>query len=123
MPASATLAAMEQGRVTGSTLYEPDLSAAVATGKVRIIGYPYDAIGKHYAGGVLMANTAWVAEHRPLIDKFLHVMHDATDYVAAHETELVPMIAALRGRRSRDAGESWPLRSRGVRSRRPICSR
>jgi NitT/TauT family transport system substrate-binding protein len=97
MPASATLAAMEQGRVNGSTLYEPNLSSAVASGKVRIIGYPYDAIGKRYAGGVLMANVAWVAEHRTLVDRFLHVMHDATDYVAAHESELVPMIAAYAG--------------------------
>jgi NitT/TauT family transport system substrate-binding protein len=97
MPASATLAAMEQGRVTGSTLYEPNLSAAIATGKVRIIGYPYDAIGKRYAGGVLMANTGWVAEHRALVDKFLRVMHEATDYVSGHESELVPMIAAFAG--------------------------
>ncbi len=97
MPASATPAAMEQGRINGSVLYEPNLSSAVASGKVRIIGYPYSAIGKRYAGGVLMANVAWVAEHRAVVDRFLHVMHDATDYVAAHESDLVPMIAAYAG--------------------------
>ena len=97
MPASATLAAMEQGRVVGSTVYEPVLSSAMATGKVRIIGYPYDAIGKRFAGGLLMANTTWVAEHRDLVDRFLRVMHEASAYVAAHESELTPMLSAYAG--------------------------
>jgi len=97
MPASATLAAMEQERVVGSTVYEPVLSSAVATGKVRIIGYPYDSIGKHYAGGLLMANVNWVADHRDLVDRFLRVMAEASTYVANHESELIPMLAAYAG--------------------------
>jgi NitT/TauT family transport system substrate-binding protein len=97
MPASATLAAMEQGRVTGSTIYEPMLSAAMATGKVRIIGYPYDALGKHYSGGLLIANVKWVADHRDLVNRFLRVMQQAGAYVAAHESEMGPMLAAYAG--------------------------
>ena len=97
MPASATLAAMEQGRVVGSTIYEPMLSAAMATGKVRIIGYPYDSIGKRFAGGLLIANVKWVADHRDLVDRFLKVMQVAGAYVAAHENELGPMLAAYAG--------------------------
>jgi NitT/TauT family transport system substrate-binding protein len=97
MPASATLAAMEQDRVVGSTIYEPMLSAAMATGRVRIIGYPYDAIGKHFAGGLVIANVTWVADHRDLVERFLRVMQDAGAYVAAHESEMVPMLAAYSG--------------------------
>ena len=40
MPAAATLAAMDQGRVVGSTIYEPMLTAALSTGRVRVIGKP-----------------------------------------------------------------------------------
>lgn len=97
MPASATLAAMEQGRVVGSTIYEPMLSAATATGKVRVIGQPYDAIGKHFAGGVLIANPSWVADHRDLVDRFLRVMRQAGTYVASHEDEMGPILAAYIG--------------------------
>ena len=97
MPASATLAAMDQGRVVGSTIYEPMLSVAMATGKVRIIGYPYDAIGKHFSGGLLIANTNWVADHRDLVERFLRVMQTAGAYVHAHEDELSPMLAAYAG--------------------------
>jgi len=97
MPASTTLAAMEQERVAGSTVYEPVLSAALATGKVRILGYPYNAIGKRFPGGVLFANENWVGAHRDLVERFLRVMREATTYVAAHEDELVPMLAAFIG--------------------------
>jgi NitT/TauT family transport system substrate-binding protein len=97
MPASATLAAMEQQRVVGSTIYEPMLSAATATGKVRVIGHPYDAIGKHFAGGVLIANPSWVGDHRDLVDRFLRVMRQAGNYVASHEDEMGPILAAYIG--------------------------
>jgi len=97
MPAAATLAAMEQGRVAGSTIYEPMLSAAMSTGKVRIIGRPYDAIGKHFSGGLLIANVDWVKQNPDLVARFLHVMHDAGTYVAAHENDVMPMLAAYAG--------------------------
>lgn len=115
MPASATLAAMEQERVVGSTVYEPMLSSAVASGKVRILGYPFDAIGKHFADGLLFANVSWVADHRDLVDRFLHVMQDASTYVAAHENDLIPMLAAYSGvdpatiAKSRHAGRGVAL--------------
>jgi len=97
MPASVTLAAMEQGRVVGSTIYEPMLSAALATGKVRDIGQPYDAIGKHFAGGVLIANPDWATAHRDLVARFLAVMRQAGTYVASHEDEMGPILAAYIG--------------------------
>lgn len=97
MPASVTLNAMEAGRVTGSTIYEPMLTAALATGKVRAISYPYEALGTHNPGGLLIANTAWVAEHREIVERFVRVMHDASAYVETHETELIPMTAAYTG--------------------------
>jgi len=97
MPAVTTFAAMEQGRVVGSTIYEPMLSAAMATGKTKIIGYPYDAIGKHFAGGLLIANTSWVGDHRDLVDRFLRVMQVAGAYVHAHEDEMAPIMAAYIG--------------------------
>jgi ABC-type nitrate/sulfonate/bicarbonate transport system substrate-binding protein len=83
--------------VVGSTVYEPVLSSALASGKVRIIGYPYDAIGKRFAGGLLVANVSWVGDHRDLIDRFLHVVQEASAYVAAHENQLIPMLAAFSG--------------------------
>ncbi len=97
IPANAALAAMETGRVVGSTVYEPIYTADMATGKVRVIGYPFDAIAKHFADSVLFANTNWVSTHRDLVDRFLRVMKAATAYVGAHEDELTPMLAEYAG--------------------------
>jgi ABC-type nitrate/sulfonate/bicarbonate transport system substrate-binding protein len=88
---------MEENRIAGSTVYEPVYSADIATGKVRVIGYPFDAIGKHFSDGVMFANVNWVNGHRDLVDRFLRVMQTASAYVGAHESEVVPYLAQFAG--------------------------
>ena len=97
IPASASLAAMEQSRVDGATFYEPFFTAFMATGKVRVLGYPYEAIGKRYSDAVLFGTTKWVGEHRDAVDKFLRASQEASVYVAAHENESAQLIAEFAG--------------------------
>jgi NitT/TauT family transport system substrate-binding protein len=97
IPATAALPAMESGRVVGSTVYEPIYTADMATGKVRVIGYPFDAISKHFVDSVLFANVNWVNAHRDLVERFLRVMKTATAYVGTHEDELTPVLAEYAG--------------------------
>jgi NitT/TauT family transport system substrate-binding protein len=92
IPASATLAAMQQERVVASTLYEPNLSSALATGKYRILGYPYDAIAKRFSDGILFANASWASEHRDLVEKFLSATQEAASYLTAHSDEATALI-------------------------------
>ena len=93
IPPSATLAAMEQNRVVASTIYEPFYTAFEATGKVRILGHPFDAVGKHFSSALLFAKTAWADEHRELVEKFLRATQEASAYVAAHENGSIPLLA------------------------------
>ena len=95
--ASASLAAMEQGRVVGSAIYEPALSAFLATGKIRVIGYPFDGYATHFTEAVLFGNVTWVNAHRDLVDRFLRVMSDAGAYVGSHEAEVQPILAQFAG--------------------------
>lgn len=97
VPASATLAAMEQNRVDGAPLYEPFYTAFMATGKFRVLGYPYDAIGKRYALAVLFANPKWVGEHRDAVERFLRASQEASLYVGAHENEAALLMADFTG--------------------------
>lgn len=97
VPASAALAALEQNRIQATTVYEPFLSTYVATGKVRLLGAPYDALGKRYSSSVIYARTAWAAEHAALIAKFLAALAESAAYVAAHETEAAPLMAQFVG--------------------------
>jgi NitT/TauT family transport system substrate-binding protein len=93
MPATSTLNALEQGRVDAAPVAEPILSASMASGKFRIIGYPIDAIAKHFTGGLLLSNASWADSHRDVIDRFLHVAADASAYVASHENDMAPFLA------------------------------
>jgi ABC-type nitrate/sulfonate/bicarbonate transport system substrate-binding protein len=97
IPVAATLAAMEGGRVAGAAVYEPHYSAFLATGKVRTIGYPLESIAPRFAEAVLFGNPSWVNSHRRQVERFLRVMADASTYVAAHESELIPLMAQFTG--------------------------
>ena len=97
IPASATLPALEQGRVMASGLYEPALSNALATGKVRVIGHPFDGISTTFTEAVTYGNTAWVQSHGDLVRRFQAVMQQAGAYVEAHESEVAGMVAKFGG--------------------------
>lgn len=97
MPASATLAAMEQGRVDAATFYEPFFSSFMSGGKVRVLGTPYDALGKRFSTSVMFGTTAWVGEHRDAVQKFLRATQEASAYVGAHEGESAQLIADFAG--------------------------
>jgi ABC-type nitrate/sulfonate/bicarbonate transport system substrate-binding protein len=43
------------------------------------------------------ATSDWVAAHRDTVDKFGHVLLDASQYVSAHERETAPVLAAFSG--------------------------
>jgi NitT/TauT family transport system substrate-binding protein len=85
LPSSASLAAMEQGRIVGSTILEPFLSTFLATGKVRILGFPFDAIGKHFSQGLLFTTKSWAADHRDDIARFLRATDEGARFIAAHD--------------------------------------
>ena len=95
IPPSAALAAMETKRLDAVTVYEPFFSQMVATGKVRPMAYPYDSIAKKFPDTLMFANTSWVNEHKDLVDKFLKATAEASVYVAAHEKETLPLLAAF----------------------------
>ncbi len=97
IPLSSSLAAMEQGRIAATLALEPVYATSMASGKVRVIGFPWTAIGKHFSDAVMFANISWVAAHRDAVERFNRVMHDAAIYVAAHESETTYLPAQFGG--------------------------
>lgn len=89
--------AIDQGRIEGAPLSEPVLSDAMAGGKLRVLGYPYNAIGKHFELADWFSSADWVAKNHDLAEKFARVMYQANTYVAAHESEMTPLVAAYVG--------------------------
>ena len=97
LPASATLSAMEQGRIVASTLYEPFYSEYMATGKTRVLGYPLDAIAKRFSDGVISGTKAWVDAHRDVVQRFLRALAEADAYMSGHESESAGVMARFLG--------------------------
>lgn len=95
LPNSAAGAALAEHRVEATSLNEPQLSAAVDTGKVRVLAPAYSAIGDHFAFTVYFAQPAWAAKHADAVKRWLKTTYDAATYTNAHHAETVAMMADI----------------------------
>lgn len=100
------LPALRQDRVDAIGLFEPFVTAARATGAVRAIGTPYDAIAKQFNVTLWFGYGPWIAEHRDAIDRFVRVMASATAYSNAHLSDMVPILASYTGMTPEVAGHA-----------------
>jgi len=96
VPASAGAAFLEEHRADAVTLNEPAVSQAVATGKVRILAAPYDAVGTGMTAG-FAAMAPYVAANRDAMVRFAKAMHEASVYTNTHLPETVDLVAAYSG--------------------------
>lgn len=96
LPQSTMLNAVTAGRIDGFVAYEPYRSADEASGEVRSIGAPFNAIGKEpmiYTGW--SALRPWVDQNRAAVEKFEKVMQAASAYTNAHFDSVIPLMASL----------------------------
>jgi NitT/TauT family transport system substrate-binding protein len=96
VPASAGTAFLEEHRADAVTLNEPAVSQAVATGKVRILAAPYDAVGSGMTAG-FAAMVPYITQNRDVMERFAKAMHEASTYTNTHLPETVDLVAAYSG--------------------------
>ena len=96
VPASAGAAFLEEHRADAVVLNEPAVSLAVATGKIRILSAPYDAVGSGMTAG-FAAMEPYVAANRDAMERFAKAMHESSLYTNAHPADTVDMVAAYSG--------------------------
>jgi NitT/TauT family transport system substrate-binding protein len=97
LPQSALPAALEQGRIDGAVLISPTLDRAMATGRVRSLGSPFESIAKRFSTAEWFAMRDYVERNRDLVDRFARVMLAATIYTNSHHAETAPLIIAFTG--------------------------
>ena len=95
LPNSAAGAALADHRIEATSLNEPQLSAALGTGKVRILAPAYSAIGEHFAFTVYFAQPEWASKHADAVKRWVKVTYDAANYTNAHHAETVAMMADI----------------------------
>jgi NitT/TauT family transport system substrate-binding protein len=93
IPNSAQAAAIGQHRIDAAILQEPDLSEALATGKVRVFGLPYSAISTSFMFSAWFAKKTWVDRHASLLATFNRVTAQATEMTNAHPEASAAMMS------------------------------
>jgi ABC-type nitrate/sulfonate/bicarbonate transport system substrate-binding protein len=95
IPASATAAALETGRIDAATVTTPRYVQALASGGVRILGKAYQAIAKHFTFAAMAARSEYANKNRDVIERFGRAIYEATLYTNAHHAETLPIYAAF----------------------------
>jgi NitT/TauT family transport system substrate-binding protein len=97
LPLSTAPVAIAQGRIDAATLYEPILQSSIESGQFRVLGSPLDALGegKRFQVSAWFTTTDWATSHRDVLDKFLHVMRDASAYINGDYKDMIPLLSAF----------------------------
>ena len=97
LPSATVLAALNDGRIDGANVSNPMYAQIAASGQVRVIGHPADAIAKHYLVTAFFATSAYAAKNADSIARFQQVLRAAATYTNVHHAETAPMTAAFYG--------------------------
>jgi NitT/TauT family transport system substrate-binding protein len=95
IPNSAVGAALTAHRIDVCALQEPQLSAELATGKVRALAPVYSAVSDHFVFGVNFANLPWAKAHAEAIHRWVNTTFEAAAYTNTHHAETAAMMSAV----------------------------
>jgi NitT/TauT family transport system substrate-binding protein len=97
VPYPLLIPALDEGRIDAAVLIQPNLSDGLISNKVRVLGKPYDSIGKRFYITAWVANASWVSQNPAIARGFAAVMKRAAAYANTHLDEMAPLVAAWSG--------------------------
>jgi NitT/TauT family transport system substrate-binding protein len=97
LPQSAMVGAIVSGRVDAATITNPGFSAALATGSVKVIGAPSDAIAKRFLLTAWFATNDYIAKNATTVARFARTVEASAVYTNAHASETIAMLADFSG--------------------------
>jgi NitT/TauT family transport system substrate-binding protein len=93
IPFPAMDAALEEGRVQAIVQVKPFITDAESSGKARILGLAYSAVGTDFLESAWFSSRAFVSAHRDAVAKFQRVVADAPGDTNAHQSETIDLLA------------------------------
>jgi NitT/TauT family transport system substrate-binding protein len=90
MPYVACGPAMDDGRIDAAFLIEPYATNFRAT--TRKLGWPYEAIAKHFLGGGYFSTQAWAAANPDLVQRFAAAIVEASAWANKNPNLSAPII-------------------------------
>jgi NitT/TauT family transport system substrate-binding protein len=93
IPNSAAGAALAAHRVEATSLNEPQLSAAINAGAVRVLAPSYSAIAERFVLTAYFAQPDWATKNAAALRAWVHTTYQAATYTNRHHAETVAMMA------------------------------
>jgi NitT/TauT family transport system substrate-binding protein len=97
VPASASIEALQAGRISAATMNEPAVSQALATGNMRALVNPNTAIAKKFLLALFAVMTPVAVAKADAMQRFAQAMREASAYTNTHLAETVDMVAGYSG--------------------------
>jgi NitT/TauT family transport system substrate-binding protein len=97
MPSAAVLAALLDGRVAAATLSNPYFGNVAASGKVRLLSRPEDAIAKRFMITAWFATESYIEKNHDALARYVQTIQQSATYTNAHHAETVPVTAPFWG--------------------------
>ncbi len=94
VPGSAALQMLVEGRVAAAGVNEPAVSMALASGKVRSLAHPLDAISDHFLGGSL---SIMATANGDVMRRFARGLREAVVYTNTHPAESAGIVSGYTG--------------------------
>lgn len=94
IPDAAMLGALEQGRADVAAISTPALAAALSSGKIRVVGPTYRALGKRLLIASWFCTEQYAKNNPDVCKKFAAATRTAALYTNTHHAETVPILAA-----------------------------
>jgi NitT/TauT family transport system substrate-binding protein len=97
IPFSATADAIVTGRIDAAMMAEPELGAALAAKKVKIIATPFDSIGKQWILGTWFTTRDFAKAHPDVVKLYAQAMVLAANWANHNQTESGKILEASTG--------------------------
>ncbi len=93
IPNAAAGAALAAHRIDATSLNEPQLSAAIDAGTVRVLAPCYSAIAERFVLTGYFAQPDWAAKNADALRRWVRATYQAASYTNAHHAETVALMA------------------------------
>jgi NitT/TauT family transport system substrate-binding protein len=90
-------AGIENGLADAAVITEPWLSAAVRSGKLRVLAKPYDVIGPQFLIGVWFTTSKWYAEHPDVARRLVRVIYETARWANTHHEQSAKLLSQFSG--------------------------
>lgn len=95
IPNSSAAAALVEHRVDVTTLNEPQLTAALESGKIRRLGDAFSAIADRWVASVYLARPDWADQHAEALRRWVRITYETSAWANAHQAVTAPMMSDI----------------------------